>query len=189
MPHEPLRAANALSHLQNAHADFLRSQEARRQAILEAVRADVPLREVAELARCSHETVRRIVAADGAVTLELDGRTYRLPGQTIDVLIYKLAGHARGTFARDLESLGAGTSWLPAAGALAEELHQAMADEAGASVRLEHPHAFALHQVLRHTEMARPSVLSELAETLAGRFGYPPYAARSLRRWSALRAS
>jgi hypothetical protein len=188
MPHDPLRAANAVAQLQNAQADFLQAQQARRQAIVEAVRADVPLREVAEVARCSHETVRRIVAADGAVALELDGRTYTLPGQAIEVLIYKLAGHARGSFAHDLESLGAGTSWLPAAGVLAEELHQAIADEAGGAVRLDLPRAFALHQVLRHTEMTRPSVLSGLAEALSDEFGYPPYPARSLRRWSALRA-
>jgi hypothetical protein len=189
MPHDPLRAADALAHLQHAQADYLQAQEARRQAILEAVRADVPLREVAEVARCSHETVRRLLAADGAVTLEFDGRTYPLPGQAVDVLVYKLAGHARGTFARDLGSLGAGSAWLPVAGALAEELHEAMSDDAGAAVRLDLPRAFALHLVLRHTEMARPSVLSELAENLAAKFGYPPYPAGSLRRWSALGVS
>ena len=184
MPHDPIRAARALSRLQVAEARFLEAQEERRQAILESVRADVPLRELAQVARCSHETIRRIVAADGAVTLELDGDAYPLPGQTIDLLIYKLAGHARGTFARDLEMHGAGTAWLSAAGVLADELHAATADEDGKPLRLDHARAFALHQVLRFTQKMRPSVLSSLAERLTVKYGYPPYAARSLRRWS-----
>jgi len=70
MPHDPIQAAHALSRLQVAESRFLEAQEERRQAILESVRADVPLREVAEIAHCSHETIRRIVAADGAVTIE-----------------------------------------------------------------------------------------------------------------------
>jgi hypothetical protein len=184
MPHDPMRAANALSRLQVAEARFLEAQEDRRQAILESVRADVPLREVAQVAHCSHETIRRIVAAEGAVTLELGGHEYPLPGQTVDVLIYKLAGSARGTFAHDLELLGAGTAWLTAAGVLADELHAAMADDGGEPVRLDQARAFALHQVLRLTEMMRPSTLSTLADFLSDKYGYPPYSSRSLQRWS-----
>jgi hypothetical protein len=41
------------------------AQEERRQAILEAVRGGVSLRDVSGAAGCSHESVRRIVAADG----------------------------------------------------------------------------------------------------------------------------
>jgi hypothetical protein len=174
MPHDPLNAANALSRLQVAEGRFLEAQEERRQAILDSVRAAVPLREVAQVAHCSHETIRRIAAAGGAVTLELDGHAYPLPGQTIDLLIYKLAGNARGTFASDLEVLGTGTAWLVAAGVLADELHAAVADEEGKPVRLDEPRAFAMHQVLRLTEMTRPSILSSLAEVLRDKYGYPP---------------
>lgn len=184
MPHDPMKAADALSRLQVAEARFLEAQEERRQAILESVRTDVPLREVAQVARCSHETIRRIVAADGAVTLEFDGHAYPLPGQTIDLLVYKLAGNARGTFAHDLELLGAGSAWLAAATVLADELHAAMADEDGNPLVLDEARAFALHQVLRLTEMTRPSILSSLAEALRETYGYPPYPDRSLRRWS-----
>jgi hypothetical protein len=109
------------------------------------VRAGVPLREVAQVARCSHETIRRLIAANGAVTLEFEGSTYLLPGQTIDLLIYKLAGHARGTFASALERLDAGTAWLSAAGLLADELHAAIGDGDGHPVRLDDARAFALH--------------------------------------------
>ena len=181
-----MKAARALARLQVAQTRFVEAQEERRQAILESVRADVPLREVAQEARYSHETIRRIVAADGAVTLQFDGHAYPLPGQTIELLIYKLAGNARGTFAHDLDELGAGTEWLPAAGLLADELHAAMEDEDGKPVRLDEPRAFALHQVLRFTAKTRPSTLSSLADVLSDRYGYPPYAPRSLRRWTTI---
>ncbi|MGN6869280.1 MAG: hypothetical protein ACTHMY_12840 [Solirubrobacteraceae bacterium] len=184
MPHDPFRAAHALARLEVAETHFLDAQEERRQAILDSVRADVPLREVAQVARCSHETIRRIVAADGAVTMEFARHAYPLPGQTVEVLIYKLAGNARGTFARDLERLSAGTGWLAAAGLLADELHGAMADEEGKPVRLDDARAFALHQVLRFTQMNRPSALSGLADSLRNEYGYPPYPEKALRRWS-----
>jgi hypothetical protein len=184
VPHDPMGAANALSRLQAAEARFLEIQAERRQAILESVRTDVPLREVARVAHCSYETVRRIVAADGAATLEFDGQDYPLPGQTVELLIYKLAGNARGTFPRDVDMLDAGTAWLAAAGVLADELHAAMADEHGQPVQIDEARAFALHQALRLTEMGRPSTLSSLADALRDKYGYPPYPPRSLQRWS-----
>ncbi len=102
-----------------------------------------------------------------------------LPGQTVELLIYKLAGNADGRFAADLNVLGAGTGWLPAAGALADELHAATADESGCALQLDDKRAFALHQVLRLTQMTRPTALSSLAEALANSYGYPPYADRN----------
>ena len=184
-----MQAAQAMARLRVAEEHFLEAQEERRQAILASVRADVPLREVAQLARCSHETVRRIVAADGAVAIaldgqELDGQEYLLPRKTIDLLIYKLAGIARGSFPNDVQLLNAGGGWLAAAGTLADELHAAIADEDGKPVKLDETGAFALWQVLRATEMMRPSTLHSLAEGLRQRYGYPPYPAASLRRWS-----
>lgn len=179
-----MRAAQAMGRLRAAEEHFVEAQEERRQAILDAVRADVPLREVAELARCSHETIRRIVAADGAVALALDGQEYVLPGKTIDLLIYKLAGNARGSFPKDVQLLNAGDRWLAAAGALADELHASIADDNGNPVDVDEPRAFALWQVLRATEMMRPSTLHDLAERLRQRYGYPPYLAASLRRWT-----
>lgn len=173
-----------MARLRVAEEHFLQAQEERRQAILESVRADVPLREVAQLARCSHETIRRIVAAGGAVVILLDGQEYLLPGKTIDVLIYKLAGNARGSFPNDVQLLAAGGGWLAAAGALADELHAAIRDDEGKPVKLDEARAFALWQVLRATEMMRPSTLHSLAERLRQRYGYPPYPVASLRRWT-----
>ena len=184
MPHEPMKAVQAMARLRLAQEHFLEAQGERRQAILESVRADVPLRDVAQLARCSHETIRRFVAADGAVTIALDGQEYLLPGKTIDLLTYKLAGNARGSFPHDVELLSAGDGWLAAAGALADELYAAMGDENGKPVELDEVRAFALWQVLHATEMMRPGALHSLAEQLRQRYGYPPYPAASLRRWA-----
>jgi hypothetical protein len=173
-----------MGRLRAAEEHFVEAQEERRQPILDAVRADVPLREVAELARCSHETIRRIVAADGAVPIALDSQEYALPGKTIDLLIHKLADNARDSFPNDVQLLNAGDRWLAAAGALADELHAAMADDDGNTVDVDEPRAFALWQVLRATEMMRPSTLHDLAERLRQRYGYPPYPAASLHRWT-----
>jgi hypothetical protein len=173
-----------MARLRVAEEHFLEAQEERRQAILESVRADVPLREVAQLARCSHETVRRMVAAKGAVVIALDGNEYLLPGKTIDLLVYKLAGNARGSFPNDVQLLNAGGGWLAAAGVLADELHAAKGDDDGKPVKLDEARGFAVWQVLRATEMMRPSTLHNLAERLRRRYGYPPYSTASLRRWS-----
>ena len=184
MPHDPIEAATALSRLNVAEQQFQEAQEVRRQAILHSVRAGVPLREVALAAHCSHETIRRIVAADGAVTVEFGDEAYPLPGQSVDVLLYKLVGHARGSFAADLPLHGAGTAWLEAAGALADELQAAKGDADGTSVRVDDARGFALHQVLRFTQKTQPSILASLAESLSAKYGSPPYPPTLLRRWS-----
>lgn len=170
MPKDPIQAATALARLQNTQARFREVQEERRLAILDAVNAEVPLREVAEAANVSHETVRRIVAADGQVTLELDGETYRLTGRQVEMLIYKLSGSAQGAFPGDIEMLGAGTAWLPDAGKLAQQLQEAMADEAGAPVKLNKKSGWALYLILRLTHFDGMSVLSTLFQALHTRY-------------------
>ena len=184
-----MAAALAISRLHVAEARFLEAQEERRNAILESVRSNVPMREVAEVAHCSHETIRRIVAADGAVTLAFHGQSYLLGRKTVELLIYKLAGNAHGRFAKDVERLQAGDAWLRAAGALADELHAAMAEVDGATVHLDDPRAFALHQVLRFTNKGNPSILSDLGERLGAEYSYPPYDPRALRKWTLPRES
>jgi hypothetical protein len=168
MPVDPIEAAIALARVVSAQRSFREAQEDRRQAIVAAVRAEVPLREVASAADCSHESVRRIVAADGVVTIELHATSYPLTRQTIEMLVYKLAGHGAGAFPRDVELLGAGTAWLPVAGKLASQLQAAMSDEEGVPIRLSGQQAFALHQVLRLTQMTIPSPLYDLFEALGG---------------------
>lgn len=164
---DPHGTADALARLVTAQTHLRDAQAQRRDAVVSAVRAGAPLRAVAEAADCSHESVRRIVAADGMVTLEIAGSEYPLSQQTVDLLIYKLAGYGAGAFPSDVQLLGAGSSWLPAAARLARALQSAMAKEAYASVRLDDVMAYALHQVLRLTQMTIPSTLSRLADDLA----------------------
>jgi hypothetical protein len=170
VPRDPLQAAAALAGVQNTQARFREVQEERRQAILAAVNADVPLREVAEAANISHETVRRIVAADGQVVIACDGDPYRLTGRQVEMLIYKLAGSAQGAFPGDIERLDAGTDWLPSAGKLAQQLQEAMADETGKPVKLDHTTGWALYLILRLTYFEGTSVLSRLFEALHTRY-------------------
>jgi hypothetical protein len=163
---DPAQAATALGRVVSAQARFREAREQRRVAIIDAVRAEVPLREIAAAADCSHESVRRIAADDGIVTVEFDGHTYPLTRQTIEMLVYKLAGHAAGAFPRDVELLQAGTHWLLPAGELASALQAAMADETGDTVDLIPTWAFALYQVLRITQMTIASPLSNLYDAL-----------------------
>jgi hypothetical protein len=163
---DPAEAATALAHVVRAQADYRRAQEERREAIVAAVQSTVSLREVAMAAECSHESVRRMAAADGVVSVELSGAAYPLTRQTVELLIYKLSGYARGAFPRDVELLGAGTAWLSDAGRLGKELEGALSDEVGGVVTLDRGHALALYQVLRLTQMTIPSTLSRLYDAL-----------------------
>lgn len=162
-----------LAVLANAQREFVDAQEQRRRAIIEAVQGGVPLREVSRAAQCSHESVRRIVAADGAVLLELDGKTYSLTEKEVEVLIYKLDGMAKGAFPGDLQLLAAGSDWLPAAGELAAEFQRAQADEEGDRVVIDQARGFALFQILRLTYFGGLSVFSEMFQSLLVRYGQP----------------
>ena len=139
--------------------------------MLEAVRAGAPLREVARAAECSHESVRRLVAADGAVSIELGADSYVLTGQQVEMLIYKLEGSARGAFPKDIELLGAGTAWLSTAAELAKALQTARVDEEGRPIVLNQEGSFALYQILRLTNTGRPTTLSQLYDTLFETYG------------------
>jgi hypothetical protein len=170
MPRDPIRAAQALARLQAAQTRFGELQEERRQAILEAVDAEVPLREVAEAALISHETVRRMVAADGQVAVDLDGDSFLLTGRQVEMLIYKLAGSAQGAFPGDVQLLDAGTDWLSDAAKLAQLLQDAVANEAGAQVVLDQRTGWALYLILRLTYFDGMGVLSRLFEALSARY-------------------
>jgi hypothetical protein len=163
---DALSAATSLNRLVNANHDYRDAQELRRQAIIDAVQAGIPLREIADAAGCSHESVRRIVAADGVVIVEFRRRSYPLTREQVELLIYKLVGYGAGRFPRDVELLAAGDRWLPAAAQLAEVLQAALSEEG--VVKLDAKQAFALHQVLRLTRMTIPSSLASLADALTG---------------------
>jgi len=177
MSRDPILAATALARLQNtlsrfreAQAELAAVKTERDQAILDAVNAGAPLREVAEVADISHETVRRIVAADGQVTLELDGETFRLTARQVEVQIYKLSGLAQGAFPGEIERLGAGTDWLPDAAKLAHRLQAAMADEEGAPVKLTEKTGWPLYLAICGTYYDGLSVFGRLRKALQARY-------------------
>lgn len=124
-----------------------------------------------------HARGSRVVAANGAVSIELGANSYPLTHQQVELLIYKLAGYARGAFPKDVELLGAGAAWLPAAGRLAEQMENGISDEDGRAIALNDATAFALYQVLRLTHTGRPTTLSRLHDSLLrdiGRAGSGP---------------
>lgn len=90
-------AAVALGRLRERQGQFVAARQERQAAILDCVRSSVPLRDVARVAECSHETVRRVVAADRSAILAWEAATFALSGPTVGLLVYKLAGYAQGT--------------------------------------------------------------------------------------------
>jgi hypothetical protein len=170
MPHDPIQAANALARLQVAEAKFVEASEERRIAILEAVRADNPLREVGDIAHCSRETIRRIVAAGGEATINLDDCDYLLPGQSVDFVLFRLKGFGQGAFRPNPAVHGTDDAWLGAADHLAGQIEAALSDETGEMVRLTNETAFALHQSLLQSQKTNPSVLVDLTEALGSKY-------------------
>lgn len=168
---DPIEAADAIVALEGAQRTFREARAARREAMRAAVRAGAPLRDVARAADCSHEAVRRLATVDGSALLLLGSQEYPLTDEQVEMLIYKLAGSARGAFPKDIELLGAGTDWLLPAGELASALHEAHADDEADPLVLNDGWAFALYQVLRLTYTGRPTVLSRLYDDLLERYG------------------
>jgi len=163
---DPERKADAIVALEAAQRSFREATAVRRVAMREAVQAGVPLRDVARAAECSHESVRRIAVSDGAATLLVGAERYDLTEEQVDMLVYKLAGSAKGAFPKDIELLGAGTRWLGTAGELAQTMQVAKADDDADPVVLDQDRAFALYQILRLTYTGRPTVLSRLYDAL-----------------------
>jgi hypothetical protein len=170
MASRPHTATDALVALRDAQAAFDVASGARHVAILDAVRAGANLREIAQVAQCSHESVRRIAATNGGATLVLGDEDFALTEHQVEMLIHKLDGSARGAFPKDIELLAAGTEWLPAAGQLANRLQHARSEESSAIV-LDNGLAFALYQILRLTYTGRPTVLSRLYDVLFEQYG------------------
>ncbi|HVM56137.1 MAG TPA: hypothetical protein VMT74_01660 [Gaiellaceae bacterium] len=168
----PIQAADAIIALECAQREYRAARSARRQAMRAATSAGAPLRDVARAAECSHEAVRRLANSDGAVVLTLGVDEYPLTEEQVEMLVYKLAGSARGAFPKDIELLGAGTGWLESAAELATVMHDAQASDDEDSIVLDDHRAFAMYQVLRLTYTGRPTVLSHLYDTLTERFGH-----------------
>ena len=97
--------------LSGAQRSYEEAVARRTAAIVEAVRGEMSMRRVAELARCPRDEVRRITKSI-AVTYLLDGVEFELSQDVTRVLAYKASGYARGAFPGDVERLGAGEGGL-----------------------------------------------------------------------------
>jgi hypothetical protein len=159
--------------LHEAQATFESASAARHEAMMDCVRAGISLREIAEAAHCSHESVRRTAALNGGATLVLGAEEFTLTEHQVEMLIYKLGGSAKGAFPKDIELLDAGTEWLTGAGELADTLHRTQAGQDSGPIVLGDRFAFALYQILRLTYTGRPTVLSHLYDVLFGKYGKP----------------
>lgn len=157
----------ALTDAQHAYEQAI---ERRTDAIVEAVLRDIPVRRVAELAKCSRDEVRRVTKTR-AVTYVLDDVEYELTQDVTRVLAYKTDGYARNAFPGDVERLGAGNAWLSSARELDDDLQRVRKGLVDEPVTLTPDTAFALYQILRLTHMGRPNRLTDLWDALALRFG------------------
>jgi hypothetical protein len=155
--------------LTDAQRTYEQAIERRTDAIIEAVLRDVPVRRVAELAKCSRDEVRRITKSR-AVTYVLDDVAYELTQDVTRVLAYKTDGYARNAIPGDVERLGVGDAWLAGARELDDDLQRVRKGLVDESVTLTQDTAFALYQILRLTHAGRPSRLTDLWDALALRF-------------------
>jgi hypothetical protein len=162
-----------MTELELALADAQRSYEeavARRtDAIVEAVRGDMSMRRVAELANCSRDEVRRVTKSI-AITYVFNGTEYEMTQDITRVLDYKASGYARNAFPGDVARLGAGDAWLIGARELSRDLERVRQGLIEEAVTLTDEAAFALYQILRLTHMGRPNRLTELWDALAARY-------------------
>jgi hypothetical protein len=155
--------------LKDAQRAYEEAVARRTEAIVEAVRGDMSMRRVSQLAHCSRDEVRRITKSI-AITYVLDDVEYELTQDVTRMLAYKAAGYSRNAFPGDVKRLGAGDGWLEGAGQLdrdLERVRQGLVDE---PVTLTREAALALYQILRITHMGRPSRLTELWDALAPQF-------------------
>jgi hypothetical protein len=153
---------DAIGTLQRAQETFAAAAAARRQAIVGALRAGVPLRELSALTDLSHESIRRV----GGIAFNLRGQTLPVTERQADVLIYKLTGFDAGRFPGDVVLLGAGRDWLSATGELARAIERGRDGPAQDTIELGGDRAFAMYQVLRLSYMDRPSDVSRLFDAL-----------------------
>ena len=157
--------------LQAAQTAFEEASTRRVEAMIDAVRSGVSLREIAGATNCSREAVRRIVQCRAVTFVDEATETeYELTEQQTRVLAYKAAGFGAGAFSGDVQRLNAGTDWPTAAMALGQELDRVQNGLITEPLLLTQDKAFALYQILRLTYLAQPSRLAELRDTLSQRF-------------------
>ena len=137
----------------------------RQDAIIEALEAGNSLRAVAEAARCSYESVRRLAGPEATI-FEWNGGTYVMTFDVSRVLEYKADGFASGKFHNEsAEQINAGTMWQTAAAELLTQLRRSRRGDTKV-VELTDGLARALYLILTATYTGRPSRLADLYDDL-----------------------
>jgi len=164
-----LNAKRALEVLEQVQFNFDDIAELRRQRMLEAVEAGNSLRQVADVAHCSYESVRRVIEPQ-AIILEWNGGEYLMAEHVTRVLEYKASGYGRNAFPADVERIGAGTGWLPAAAEFGRQIQRIQRGESDEAIALTDETAYALFLILTLTYTGRPSRLADLFDDLSAKY-------------------
>jgi len=147
-----------LAKVAKTQAAFAAAEERRTAAMLDAVRAGVPLRAVGQAAGCSHEAVRALADQLLGVTLVLpDGA--RIP---LNLRAAKALGQGIAAFAADARAAEGDARWARAAAKLAHSLE---ADRR--EIRLDRDATFAVQQTLLLFYRGRASAVAPLRAAVA----------------------
>src|SRR5712691_2441035 len=107
------------------------------------------------------------------VAFTWETETFQVSEPQTRALIFKADGYGHRAFPGDVEKLGAGDSWLPAALDLAGWMRRVHVGLDSEPIELDEEHAFSLFQILRLTYMDGLSRLADLRSSLFNHFGRP----------------
>jgi len=142
----------------------------RQDAIIEALNSGNSLRAVANVARCSYESVRRLAGPEAAI-FEWNGGTYVMTFDATRVLECKAEGFASGRFHNEsAEQIAAGQEWQAATAELLTQLRRSRRGETK-TIPLDGGLARALYLILTATYTGRPNRLSDLYDDLRAFYG------------------
>ena len=159
-----------LAALGSVQANFEDIATRRQDAIIEALNSGNSLRVVADVARCSDQSVRRLAGPEAAV-FEWNGGTYVMTFDATRVLEYKAEGFASGRFHNEsAEQIAAGTGWQAAASELLTQFRRSRRGETK-TIALTGELARALDLILTATNTGRPNRLADLYDDLRVVYG------------------
>lgn len=166
-------AEEARNVLRRAHEEFKAVALQRGEAIRAAAQAGVPLREISRAVEnsLSYEVIRGMVGPKAGAGFSWRDEVFEVSEPQLRALIYKADAYGHGGARGDVELLGVGDDWLPAARDLAEWMRRARAGLETDPIALDESHAWALLQILRLTYTDGVSRLSALRTAFFSHFG------------------
>ena len=163
---DPFAAGTALAELADAQSRLDEATRERDRAISVALVTGNNLREVAEITKCSHESVRRLAERP---IFEFRGALYPLSEREAEMLMDKLAGYAGGKYPKDIANYMDGDeSWLPAARDIARALHALRLNFDAPPITLDVERGRAVYRVLKLSHKGYPSNTARFFEDHSG---------------------